>query len=633
MSGIAVIWNRDGAPVDRAHLMRMTDLLAHRGPDGVRHRFMGALAIAHRALNITPESVNEEQPLADEAAGLCLTFDGRIDNRNDLKKTLLEGDPARAGISDAALVLAAYRKWADRCPEYLLGDFAFAIWDERCKRLLCARDPMGMRPLFYATVGNTFLCASELRALLGFLPLRSEPNLAMLAARLMREEVDFEDTFYKGVWRLAFAHRLTVTVDAVRRSRYWDIDPHREVRYRSDDEYAEHFRELFFDAMECRLRSAAPIASLLSGGLDSSSMVCAAQEIRRRHGITQPKFETFSMAFDRLAKCDERPFINQVARHCGITANIHVADPDLEAGFLTSRWRLPGLFYTLHAAVMSPILVEMKAKGFRILLDGNGGDELAGFFFPHMVSLTRRGKWLSVLAFLREFTLQYDIPLWKLVLDHAIRPSLPAPVRKFYRWMRPAKPARDWTLVRPEAIESSGVRERMVRRSKILEFDDPHKSQMYGALFTGVAPTMLGDSYELNVAHFGIEMRQPFHDRRLVEFSFALPFDQLWRDGWSRFAFRNAMKGILPEGVRLRRGKGMFVPMYDSVLAGSRAEEVRALFHDPIIAQVGVGNPGAIRAVVDAYQRDPSVLGSAMRVSELIGLEMTYREILGEDWR
>ena len=146
MSGIAVIWNRDGRPVDGAQIVRMTELMKHRGPDGERHWRRGPVAIGHCALNTTPEALADQQPLIDEAVGLCITFDGRIDNREELKTLLDINGSDLISVSDPRLVLAAYRKWGEACPEHLLGDFAFAIWDERQRRLFCARDFLGVRP-------------------------------------------------------------------------------------------------------------------------------------------------------------------------------------------------------------------------------------------------------------------------------------------------------------------------------------------------------------------------------------------------------------------------------------------------------------------------------------------------------
>ncbi len=148
MSGIAVIWNRNGRPVDRGQLVQMTQLMEHRGPDGARHWVQGPIAIGHRALNTTPEAALDRLPQLDEVAGLCLTFDGRIDNREELK-SVLESDRTNVRLeTDAELVLAAYRKWGEECPHHLLGDFAFAIWDESRKQLFCARDHLGVRPFF-----------------------------------------------------------------------------------------------------------------------------------------------------------------------------------------------------------------------------------------------------------------------------------------------------------------------------------------------------------------------------------------------------------------------------------------------------------------------------------------------------
>ena len=227
----------------------MTQLMEHRGPDGARHWVQGPIAMGHRALNTTPESSLERQPLLDEAAGLGLTFDGRIDNRDELKSVLAADRTNGRVETDAELVLAAYRKWGEECPEHLLGDFAFAIWDEPRKRLFCARDHLGVRPFFYAAVGDTFVCASEIRALFAVPSLKMEPNLAIITMRLLGRSVEFDETLYKGVSRLPMAHRLTITREAIRTRRYWDIDPAHEIRYRNDEEYGEHFRELFFDAV------------------------------------------------------------------------------------------------------------------------------------------------------------------------------------------------------------------------------------------------------------------------------------------------------------------------------------------------------------------------------------------------
>src|SRR5271166_3794110 len=174
MSGIAIIWNRDGRPVDPALLVQMTQFMEHRGPDGEQHWTQGSIALGHRALNTTYQNGSALGLLSDATAGLCLTFDGRIDNRDELR-SVLELGASRDDAGDEHLVLAAYRKWGEECPAHLLGDFAFGIWDERRRQLFCARDPLGVRPLFHARVGETIVCASEICALFALPGLKKQP--------------------------------------------------------------------------------------------------------------------------------------------------------------------------------------------------------------------------------------------------------------------------------------------------------------------------------------------------------------------------------------------------------------------------------------------------------------------------
>ena len=630
MSGIAVIWNRDGRPVEWTQIAQMTQLMEHRGPDGERHWFEGSIALGHRALNTTPESWSEILPLYDEAAGLCLTFDGRIDNREDLKALLETNGSGPHQATDAELVLAAYRKWGEDCPVHLRGDFAFAIWDGRRKQLFCARDHLGVRPFFYARVGDTFVCGSEILALFAIPGLKKEPDLAIVTTRLLGKCVEIEDTLYKGISRLPMAHSMTITREGIHQRRYWDIDPAREIRYRSDEEYAEHFRELFFDAVGCRMRSEGPIAALLSGGLDSSGIVCAAQRIRQEQGMTQPKFETFSMVFDRFSSCDERPFINEVVRRCGVKANFHLGDRDLADAALARHKRYPGLLYSPQAMVQGSMLERIKAEGFRVLFDGTGGDELAGPGFRHLVALVRHGKWLSLSALVAEKASTYGISPWRLFLDSYLKPSIPAPIKVAYRRLIP--PARHHpgpSLVPEDALNRTGARDRMAQPAPIPAFGLPVRSEMYAAIFTGWAPTVLTESYELLMSYSGIEMRQPFRDRRLVEFALALPPNQLWRDGWSRVVFRNALKDVLPEKVLRRRGKGIFLQLYDSVLAGSQAAEVRSLLDHSVLVRLGLADAHVLRNLVKTYQSAPEI-NSTLVVSDLIAMEIACREMLGE---
>ncbi len=627
MSGIAVIWNRDDRPVDRDVLFQMTRLMDRRGPDREAHYFRGSIGLGHCMLATTPESPAEEEPLVNEARSLCLTFDGRIDNRAELRSFLQAHDARLRGDSDAELVLASYRHWGEDCPTHLLGDFAFAIWDQQRKLLFCARDPLGVRPFFYATIGDTFICASEIRSLFALPGLKKEPDLATVVCHLLKKYVEFDETIYRGVYRLPLAHRLTVTRDAIRCSRYWDIDPARTIRYRNDDEYAEHFRELFFDSVRCRLRSRGPVAGMLSGGLDSSSIVCSAQRICDDLAMTEPGFETFSMVFDRFPSCDERPFIDEVIRHCGAKANLHPCDRDSSEAALARRVLYPDVPYSPQIVLIASMFGKIRSRNFHVLLDGTGGDELAGTQLGHLAEMMWKGKWGSLAAFLGDYSRTWGLSRWRLFVLSCVKPSIPEPIKALKRMIARRKP--DASLARREAIESTGARERLTRASAAPDFPSSRQKEMYALMFSGWGPTVATESYELLGSYFGIEIRQPFRDRRLVEFAFALPADQLWRDAWSRIAFRNAMKGILPDKVRQRRGKGMFVPLYDSVLAGTQAREVAGLFDDSALVRLGLADAEVLQNMVRKYQAAPEFF-STQSVSILVALELQCRDILGD---
>jgi asparagine synthase (glutamine-hydrolysing) len=630
MSGIAVIWNRDGRLAEPTILARMTRLMAHRGPDRERHWVQGPIAIGHRALNTTAQPSADSGLLVDEAAKLCLTFDGRIDNREELVALLENNGSDPHDAPDAQLVLAAYRKWGEECPAHLLGDFAFAIWDERRRRLFCARDPLAVRPLFYASLGSTFICGSEIRALFALPGLISEPDLAVAAARLMRKSIEFDDTLYKGIFRIPIAHSLTVTCESAQLRRYWDIDPDKQIRYRNDGEYAEHFRELFFDAVRRRMRSTRPIAAMLSGGLDSSGIVCVAESIRQKEKITHPGFETFSMVFDHFSSCDERRFVSEVVNRSETKANYHVADRNLDVAAIANHERYPGLLYSPQAMVLTAMFAGMRDAGFRVVLDGTGGDELAGAGLHHRVELMRRGKWLSVSALVREYASMFNLSPSRLFVARYLKPAAPEPLKALYRWSKATVQRTPIPGIVPEeTLQRTGAKERIEHPVAIPRFQHEMKSDLYRGIFSGWAPTVLTENYELIASFHGIEMRQPYRDRRLVEFSLALPPNQLWRNGWSRFVFRNAMKGLVPEPILQRRGKGVFVQQFDSVLAGSQAHEVEALSENSVLVRLGVADGRVMRNMVQKYQTELDV-GLSLPVSDLIALELMCREILGE---
>lgn len=280
MSGIMGIYYLGDRPVDREDLGMMVETLAHRGPDGADIWIDNSVGFGHRMLWTTPESLLEKLPLANSTGDLIITSDARIDNRDELISKLQLNNCASEKITDSQLILAAYEKWGEQSPEHLLGDFAFAIWDKRQQSVFCARDHLGVKPFYYYyQAGKAFIFASEIKALLCLQQVPRQLNEVRIADYLTLTMEDRAITSYQDILRLPPAHSMVVSQSGMEIKSYWELDPHREIKMDSNEAYAEKFREIFTEAVRCRLRSAFPIASQLSGGLDSSAVTCVARDL------------------------------------------------------------------------------------------------------------------------------------------------------------------------------------------------------------------------------------------------------------------------------------------------------------------------------------------------------------------
>lgn len=406
MSGIAAIHNLDGRPADSGSLGRMLEVIAHRGPDGLSLWVAGPVALGHAMLRTSPQSWHEKQPLVDVDAGLCLTMDGRVDNRAELAAALKKGGVEPESDSDAELVLRAYQLWGEEAPIRMLGDFAFAIWDERRRQLFCARDSMGVRPFYYYWDGRTFLCGSELQQILAHPAVPREPNEEFIGAYLGGKIIDRNATLYRNVFRLEPSHSMTASSRGIRKRRYFDLDPSRIISYRTDREYGDHFLEIFKSAVLCRSYSHnGAFAAELSGGLDSSMTVGTSASMLREGTAPDSRFETFSLVFtDKIA--DERDFIAEMAAMWNLKSNLvppFVAD--LPYCLATLRKHRDFIGPPNHAMGI-PMMAKASALGFRVMLTGSGGDEWFGGSRAHLGDLLLGFRLIEAFGYARSHVRQ-----------------------------------------------------------------------------------------------------------------------------------------------------------------------------------------------------------------------------------
>lgn len=597
MSAIIGIYHYDGQPVNGTDLERMVDILAHRGLDGSGIWSDRNVGLGHRMLWTTPESLLEKLPLLSDASNLVITADARIDNREELFAALgLIGESSEK-ITDSQLIVYAYQKWGLSTPEYLLGDFAFAIWDEKEQKLFCARDHMGVKPFYYYfQPGKLFSFASEIKALLCLPSVPRRLNEVRIADFLTMMMEDKTITSYQDILRLPPAHSMVIDRSGIKNWCYWSLDPKREIKLDSDAAYASEFRKIFTEAVRCRMRSAFPIISQLSGGLDSSSVTCVARDILRqeKEKEKQNKLHTISIIFDKITQCDERPFINAVVEQGGLIPHYIHGD---ELGPLS---KLDEIFQYEDEAFMGPSHLypwmnnrTTKELGLRISLDGFDGDTTVCHGTPRITELARQGDWETciheVKAFAPHFHVSpegafrnYALPYLKdfankfrwieffqgvqlihkhfgisrkqLIVNHGIKPVL-GQIRQWRRKHQIAKSSVSQNpLVKDDFAESIGLNERIEKLD--LPSGNPLtvREQHWNSLTQGVLPYVL-EQVDRCAANFSIEARHPFMDKRLVEFCLALPAEQKLSQGWGRMVMRRGLEGILPEKVQWRGGK------------------------------------------------------------------------------
>ncbi len=549
MSGIAGVFYRDGRPADPAALDRMSARLAHRGADGAGAWHSGPVGLIHRLFCTTPESRYEQQPLiaARPQGAIVLTADARIDNRDELAATLgLEGP----GRPDSAFILAAYEKWGEACPERLLGDFAFAVWDELRQQLFCARDALGVKNLVYFVSPRLFAFASEIKGLLCLPEVPRTVSDAQIAGYLTHAIADPQQSFYESIRHVLPGECLTVTASERRARLYWTVDQDRELRLPSDDDYADAFREIFTEAVRCRLRGLTPAASLLSGGLDSSSVTCMARRLLDGHPL-----HTISIVFDETPEADERRYMSEVLAGGGLTPH-EIRGDRMTPLFDAERmmWHLEEPVRNLGLCMQWLMLQAAHAQGLRQLLTGNGGDGIVSYGLFRLAELTGAGQWGLVRRELHDFAAakghgwRWQARVW---WEFAGRPLVPNWARRVRRAMRGRWPAARGAVnfANPEfarRVERSGALARPLAQPRTERED-----HCEGIRLT----TSTAGQFDRSVQAWRAEQRHPLLDRRLAEFCVALPSEQKFHQGQTRLIFRRAMRGVLPEPIRNRDSK------------------------------------------------------------------------------
>lgn len=583
-------WNFSGRPAMAGYIERASRMLASHGPDG-ESRYAGpSVDIIYRAFHTTSESRQEQQPV-QVAWDAVLTWDGRLDNREEL---ILQFD-GRVTLEspDVAIVAAAYERWGTKSFGILIGDWALSVWEPKEQTLILAKDFLGTRRLYYLHDEEQILWSSIL-----------EP-LVLLSGKTFQLEKEYlagwlsffpaaHLTPYAGIHAVPPSTFVSLRAGNQTVTRYWEFDPHKQIRYATDGEYEEHFRAVFRQSVRRRLRSDRAILAELSGGMDSSSIVCMADKLIDEQIPEMPRLDTVSYYDDSEPNWNERPYFTLVENQRGRPGlHIDMSTQDSRALDHQSE-RFCAVPSSNHSSqVTQQLAVYMALHGHRAVLSGIGGDEMTGGIptaVPELADLLARGRFARLASRLKAWAIHKKQP-WFHLLGATLREFFSAELGRRHGRHMPLH----WLLpnyARTYRAALCGYRRRLKLFGARPSFQENLQTldAVRRQLGCAASPAVL------------CEMRFPFLDRDLLEFLYAVPANQVVRPGQRRSLMRRALSGVVPKEILNRRRKA-FVVRHAIREIATDSDKIRSEFHLALLAELQIVSYQALVKAVDAILR------------------------------
>ncbi|HXH20986.1 MAG TPA: asparagine synthase (glutamine-hydrolyzing) [Dehalococcoidia bacterium] len=606
MCGLAGYADLSGRPADLALLARMTAVLAHRGPDGEGLHLEGPVGLGHRRLAII-DLATGTQPMASADGRLWIAFNGEIYNFRELRSELeRRGGWFFRTSSDTEVILAAYDAWGTACLRRLRGMFAFALWDAPQRRLLLARDRVGIKPLVYARLGDRFLFASEIKAILEDRTVPHDLDWEALGEYLTLGYVSAPRTIFRAIRKLPPASYLLLDPDSGRQSvhRYWDLQFRPDTR-RSADEWMEGLRHHLVDAVESHLVADVPVGAFLSGGMDSSTVVALMARTQDR------PVRTFSIGFDH-ADFDELAWAREVARRYSTDHYEMVVKPDAMEALPRLVWQFDEPFAD-SSALPTYYVAKITREHVTVALSGDGGDEnFAGYRRYARAAALHRTLDVGPGRSIRPLLAVASRLLPRGVRGQGYLDLLGAPaLERYFRMVALQTRAGLDALLGPEArrhlpAAPDGTRfQRMVAAAHV---DDFVSALQYVDVHTYLPEDILTkvDRTSMLVA---LEARVPLLDHVLMEYLATMPSSLKLRDGQGKYILKRVMAQALPAGVLERPKMGFGVPL-GAWFRGEVRDYARDVLLSRRTAERGLLNPLEVHRLLaeHAAGRDRSAL-------------------------
>ena len=563
MSGIVALFHKDGREADPSAVGLMMAALNHRGIDGSRTQTLGPACLGHQHFRTTPEEEGEEQPLVDPHSGLGVVFEGRLDNRDELEEGLGIKNPGSAKISDANMLLLAYKRWGEECFERAIGSFATALYDPRRRRLVCARDAVGNRTLYYHLNDRFIALGSEEQAVLAHPGISREPDEHRFAQYFAIRDSFEGRTYFRDVQEVPPAHVLSVTPRRVAVRRYWAPNQ-APLDGLSDTEYADRFRSLLTASVKATLRSTTDSVVAMSGGLDSTSVTALAARHRADSGRSQ-HLPVISYVFNELKPCDERRYMATMTARYPLSRQEIVGDGCWPLRDIKSWPRNPNSPEEApYRLLQRQVYRCARQAGCRTILTGGFSDHLYTSVDGWLADLLADRRYGDAK---RQFFECARTDGWYRTLRRpSVQRALGAGWLRLRRRRRPR-----WLTTDARRLSSNGdsSSEQFSRRP----------AQQRRVLGDSAADSASRETFHANKE--GTEVRQPFRDRRLIEFMLAVPAHQLYQERCFKYVLRNAMRGILPDLIRNRRRPTSLQPLFLRGIFEREAPLVRDILEDP----------------------------------------------------
>ena len=571
MSGIAGIIHFDGRPVVPGEVEAMTAGMHYRGPDGINHWRKGSVALGQCMLRTTPESLEENQPLTNEDESLVLVMDGRVDNWEELRYELLGKGAVLRTRADAELVLRAYEVWGKDCLPHIDGDFALVLWDALHRKVFCARDRMGSKPLNYYWNGKTLVFCSESHPIVTSPFLRQNLNLGVLAEYLAGEWYAQDETLWSGVVRLIAGHQMTVDARGQKVEEYWHPNLWETLPFRHDDEHIDFYRELVTDAVRRLSRSHQRLAIEVSGGLDSSAVYCIANTLRKSGRLPAPSIEGYTLAFADDAEADEIAYARAVGEYCR-TQIQEVLPSRVPLSWFADRARSRSDFPGFANGTMAQnMLRQASAQGARAILNGVGGDEWLAGSRKYYAEGLLQGDWGALYTcFNADYSAFGAKRVFGWFLRHGVFEVLPMKIQLASR--------RVVHSLRGNNISDVYWLSRSMRKA-INERREQFRNQKSAPLHRHSQEEMLvtrNDAYlalareeaERTYARASLEPRRPLHTAAFVQYAFSTPERLRIKGDRDKYIHVQALRQMMPQSICDRKTKSQFSRMFRNHLDG-----------------------------------------------------------------